>query len=403
VDGNQPPSDRFLGHDKADLMFRWLASLLTTLALAVCAVGAGPAHAAETCADPSHALGVERIVEIDASAGPLYGEISVLAREDSFLHPREVVLTFDDGPMPWITKSILDTLDRFCTKATFFSVGSMAIAYPDSVKDVLARGHTLGGHTWSHPLNLKHRSFDRAIDEIERGFTAIAVAAGQPIAPFFRFPGLSDSDPMLAHLQSRGIAAFTVDVVSNDSYIGNADRLATYTLAQIDKRQGGIILFHDIKSATAKALPVILAGLKQRGYKVVHMRAKAPLVPLDTYEPEMEKLLAKAHPKPAERAAVIAASGTPVPMVPDGGAAPHLLPFFGSPAVLKTLAGQDAEVTPISPPARIRAAATSRDHTEKTVARERKGERIRAGQKPKETRTKRASAEPPSPMMMYGF
>ncbi len=207
-------------------------------------------------------LGLDRVVEIDASTGPLYGDISVLTREERFLKPREVVLTFDDGPMPWITKSILDTLDRFCTKATFFSVGRMAIAYPATVKDVLARGHTLGGHTWSHPLNLRRRGLERAIDEIERGFSAIALAAGQPIAPFFRFPGLSDSDPMMAHLQSRGIAAFTVDVVSNDSYIGSAERLATYTLAQIDKQQGGIVLFHDIKSATAKALPTILTGLK---------------------------------------------------------------------------------------------------------------------------------------------
>src|SRR5512137_2314374 len=109
-------------------MFQRVGLFLT--ALAAIGLGAASARAETTCAEPAQALGVERVVEIDTASGPLYGDISVLSREDTFLKPREVVLTFDDGPMPWITKSILDTLDRFCTKATFFSVGRMAIAYP---------------------------------------------------------------------------------------------------------------------------------------------------------------------------------------------------------------------------------------------------------------------------------
>lgn len=354
-----------------------------------------PARAESTCADPANALGVDRVIEIDAANGPLYGEISVLQREENFLRPREVVLTFDDGPMPWITRSILDTLDRFCTKATFFSVGRMAIAYPDTVKDVMARGHTLGSHTWSHPLNLKRRGLDKAIEEIERGFAAVALAARQPIAPFFRFPGLSDSDPMMAHLQQRGIAAFTVDVVSNDSYIASADRLASYTLAQIDQRNGGIILFHDIKSATAKALPAILNGLKQRGYKVVHMRAKAPLVPLATYDADLLKLMAKEHPGTAAKHELVAASAAPE----AGTAAPaHLMPFFGSPEVLKTLSGADAEVTSLSAPARPRAAAASSgDHAEYQQGP--KGDRRRT----KSVRSKRAATETQKPFSLFSF
>ncbi len=378
-------------------MFR-RAGLLAAGVMLALAGGSGALRASETCADPKGALGVERVVEIDASTGPLYGEISVLQREESFLKPREVVLTFDDGPMPWITKSILDTLDQFCTKATFFSVGRMAIAYPASIKDVLARGHTLGSHTWSHPLNLKRRGLERAVDEIERGFSAIAMAAEQPIAPFFRFPGLSDSDPMMAHLQARGIAAFTVDVVSNDSYIGSADRLATYTLGQIEKRQGGIVLFHDIKSATAKALPVILAALKRQGYKVVHMRATAPFVPVDTYNADLEKLIAKSRPKAAPEGPLISAAAAGDP------AQPHLLPFFGSAAVLKTLSGADAEVVTLAPPARPRQAATATDHAEtQTPGRSQKAQRGQGGTKSKTSRVKRASASDPPPLFLFGF
>ncbi|MFA5901912.1 MAG: polysaccharide deacetylase family protein, partial [Hyphomicrobium sp.] len=168
------------------------------------------AAADEACRNPTEALGVSRIVEIDSKTGPLYGGFTKFDKEPRFLGPKEVVLTFDDGPMPKYTKPILNALDKFCTKATFFYVGQMAQAYPDMVKEVMGRGHTVGTHTWSHPLNLRALSLDRATDQIERGFAAVALAAGQPIAPFFRFPGLSDSSPLLAHLQERGVAAFTV-------------------------------------------------------------------------------------------------------------------------------------------------------------------------------------------------
>jgi peptidoglycan-N-acetylglucosamine deacetylase len=292
-------------------------------------------------------LGVSRVVEIDASTGPLFGEMTKLGREDSFLGPKEIVLTFDDGPLPWITKSILDTLDRFCTKATFFSVGQMALAYPASVKDVVARGHTLGSHTWSHPMNIGRLSFDKGKDEIERGLAAVALAAGQPIAPFFRFPGLNDSDPLLHYLQTRGIASFTVDVVSNDSFIGNPNILTKRTLAQIEQRDGGILLFHDIKASTAKALPGILKELQARGFKVVHMRAKTPAVPIAELEKELAPVLAETRTDPVT--------------VDATGAVHQLRPFYGSASLLHTPGGDSGAVAPpfteIAPAARTRVAA----------------------------------------------
>lgn len=310
--------------------------LACAIALLIAAATPPTASLASDCAKPDTALGVDRVVEIDAANGPLFGEISVHEREAPLLAPKEVILTFDDGPMPWITKSILDTLDTFCTKATFFSVGRMALAYPKSVKDVLARGHTLGSHTWSHPLNIARLSHDKAVDQIERGIAAVALAAGQPIAPFFRFPGLSDSNALLAHLQTRGIATFTVDVVSNDSFIHDAKRLTRLTLAEVNRLNGGIVLFHDIKSTTAKALPDILAGLKAGGYKVVHMRAKAPVQPLADFDQNLKPVLAKAAIEDAS------------------GAVQHALPFFGDPAVLRSLSGDVVEVTEVSPAAKTR-------------------------------------------------
>jgi len=250
------------------------------------------------CKKPETALGVSRIVEIDTKTGALFGEYTKLEKEPRFLGPKEVVLTFDDGPLPKFTKPILDALDEYCTKAVFFNVGEMAMAYPDTVKEVLARGHTVGTHTWSHPMNLRALGLDKAKDQIERGFAAVALAAGdKPIAPFFRFPGLSDSAPLLAYLQERGIAAFTVDVVSNDSYIGSAQSLESRTLAQVEKQNGGIILFHDIKASTAKALPTILGELKKRGFKVVLLRPKSGYTPLPALTTELTEKRAKAAEK----------------------------------------------------------------------------------------------------------
>jgi peptidoglycan/xylan/chitin deacetylase (PgdA/CDA1 family) len=277
-------------------------------------VACSTAPRADGCADPAKALGVSRIVEIDASAGPIFGKATRRDKEQSFLAPDEVMLTFDDGPVPWVTGPVLDTLDAFCTKATFFEVGEMALTHPGMTKEVLARGHTVGTHTWTHPLNLRRLTLDQAKDQIERGFAAVSLAAGTGVAPFFRFPGLSDSNELMSYLQSRNIAAFTVDVISNDSFIGSPQRIAERALREVDRMKGGILLFHDLKRPTAKALPFILAGLKAKGYKVVHVRSKAPVVPIPTLEAELEPKLAKA---PAA-ASVAVASETVPPKTPDG-------------------------------------------------------------------------------------
>jgi peptidoglycan-N-acetylglucosamine deacetylase len=273
-------------------------AVLAAVVAALTGIAPASAEAPGRANCPAESLGTSRILEIDTTGGPLFGDLTKFQKESSFLQPKEVVLTFDDGPMPAITRSILDTLDRHCSRATFFHVGKMAAAFPADVRDVIARGHTVGTHTWSHPMNIRRLKPEAAVDEIEKGFAAVAAAAGQPIAPFFRFPGLSDNASLLTHLQSRGVGTFTVDVVSNDSYIHDADRLVRLTMERVEARQGGILLFHDIKAATARALPTILAQLKARGYKVVHLRSKHPFVPDNRYTPAFANIDSKSNSRP---------------------------------------------------------------------------------------------------------
>ncbi|MEL6298330.1 MAG: polysaccharide deacetylase family protein [Pseudomonadota bacterium] len=245
------------------------------------------------CADPENAIGVARIVEIDTSQGPLFGKITQFRKQPPFLKPDEVVLTFDDGPTPDVTLPILKTLAKHCTLATFFPIGKRALKYPRTLRAIQAAGHTLGAHTWSHPRSLAKLSPADARKQIERGFAAVALAAGKPIAPFFRFPGLSDSAEMLAYTQLRRLATFSVDVVSDDSYAKSTEAIVDTVFARIKKYGAGVMLFHDIKRRTVDALPIILAELKARGFKVVHIRAKTPVTPDPAFRSMFTAALAK--------------------------------------------------------------------------------------------------------------
>jgi peptidoglycan-N-acetylglucosamine deacetylase len=260
-------------------------------ALVLTIVALSPASAEDAaCKKPEAALGVSRIVEIDTKTGALFGEYTKLEKEPRFLGPKEVVLTFDDGPLPKFTKPILDALDEYCTKAVFFNVGEMAMAYPDMVKEVMARGHTVGTHTWSHAnLNSKKMTEQLARDEIEKGNSAVKFALGTAPAPFFRFPELQHGPAAMAYLGSRNIAMFSTDLDSFDFRAKNADQIVTTVMTKLDKQGKGIILMHDFQKHTAEAMPTLLQRLKAGGYKVVLMKAKAPMQTLSEYDDALIK------------------------------------------------------------------------------------------------------------------
>lgn len=237
------------------------------------------------CANPD-ALGVARTVEIDTTGGPGFGMDHYKAYD--FLQPKEVVITFDDGPQVRTTKAILDALDEQCTKAIFFSLGKMALGLPEIIRDVAHRGHTVGTHTWSHQ-DLRKKSDQEAKDEIEKGISGVRRAVGGPISPFFRYPYLRDSQATLAHLASRNIAMFSTDVDSFDFKRQTAEKLVETIMKKLEKNGKGIILMHDIQPHTAKAMPALLAALKAGGYKVVQMKAKEELKTLAEYDKMIEK------------------------------------------------------------------------------------------------------------------
>jgi len=247
---------------------------------------AAPARPA--CANPN-ALGIGRTVEIDTTGGPGFGFEHF--KELDFLRDHEVVLTFDDGPWPENTPSVLKTLADECTTAVFFPIGKHSTYYPEILKQVYAAGHTVGSHTWSHAtLTNKKLTDDQRKEEIEKGFAAVKWAlGGVSPSPFFRFPALQHPPEMVTYLGTRNIAIFSCDLDSFDFKARDAKQVIDVTFKKLDKLGKGIILMHDFHKHTAEALPELLHRLKAGGYKVVAMRAKDPVQTLPQYEEELMK------------------------------------------------------------------------------------------------------------------
>jgi peptidoglycan/xylan/chitin deacetylase (PgdA/CDA1 family) len=191
------------------------------------------------------------------------------------LAPKEVVLTFDDGPLPGTTDRVLAALRNECVHATFFMLGRNAAAHPALARKVLAEGHTVGHHSYRHPL-LSRMSLERAEAEIDHGIAAVEAAAygepgGPPRTPFFRFPGCASSPALLEWLKARGIAVFGADLWAGDWNRMKPEHERALLLKRLTKTGGGIVLLHDIQPKTAAMLPELLRELKRRDFRIVHI------------------------------------------------------------------------------------------------------------------------------------
>jgi peptidoglycan/xylan/chitin deacetylase (PgdA/CDA1 family) len=268
------------------------------LAAYLAAIGlSAPAWAAPCPGNPS-ALGTSRVLAVDPAQYGRLGHIQYSSFPQLPLGEREVVLTFDDGPLPPYTDSVLKTLATECVKATFFMVGRQAAMNPETARRVHDAGHTIGTHSQNHPLTFDTMPLARAQREIEDGFASVTAAVGQGrVAPFFRIPGLLRVNAVDDYLSSRGIAVWSADADADDWYrTATADTVVQKAIRRIEKRGRGILLLHDIQPATVLALPALLRELKARGYKVVHvvpqgdLRKRPALVASRTPEPRKEAL-----------------------------------------------------------------------------------------------------------------
>jgi len=260
------------------------AGAVGALALFLCMAAQG-AFAGE-CPGHPDAIGTSRTLVIDPRQHPRIGTMQYA--ETLPLNDHEVVLTFDDGPLPAHSNQVLDILAAQCVKATFFEIGRMAQAFPEGVRKLRDAGHTIGTHSQNHPLSMNHMPIDRARQEIDNGIASIKKALGDDesaVAPFFRIPGLLRAEGVEDYLAGKGIQVWSADFPADDWRPVSSSRVYELAMQRLQAKGKGILLLHDIQARTVVALPKILRELKARGFHIVHVVPATPDRPATPTEP----------------------------------------------------------------------------------------------------------------------
>ena len=242
------------------------------LVIAVAVASACNLAQAENCPGNPEALGTTRMLAVDPREYPRVGAMDHAVALP--LTDKEVVLTFDDGPVPRYSNQILDILAAQCVKATFFLIGEMARAHPSTVRRIFAEGHTIGTHSEDHPVRFGKLPPPLVEWEIDKGVLDVGSALGDPrqVAPFFRVPGLARSDVIESELAARVLVDFGSDTAADDWHHRiSAKKIIALAMNRLKARGKGILLLHDIHPATVAALPGLLKELRQRDFHIVHV------------------------------------------------------------------------------------------------------------------------------------
>lgn len=226
---------------------------------------------AADCPGNPNAIGTSRTIVVDPQDHRRIGTMSY--SETLPLVDKEVVLTFDDGPLPPYTNKVLDILAAECVQATYFIVGAMARSNPELVRRISERGHTIGTHSMNHPLRFRRLSLEQAKQQVDGGVAATTAALGDAgkLAPFFRYPGFGKSDPVDDYVMSQGLMIWGADMPADDWRKISASEVAKRAVRRLEAKGKGVLLLHDIHARTVEALPIILSELKERGFRIVHV------------------------------------------------------------------------------------------------------------------------------------
>jgi peptidoglycan/xylan/chitin deacetylase (PgdA/CDA1 family) len=247
---------------------------------------AAQAVAGDDCPGHPDAIGTSRTIVVDPREHPRIGTMQY--PETLPLRNHEVVLTFDDGPLPRSSNQVLQILADNCVKATFFTIGQQALASPEGVRKLAAAGHTIGTHSQHHPLTFEKMPIEKAKQEIDDGMASVSAALTDPsvMAPFFRFPGLLHAPAAEGYLASKGIQVWSADFLADDWRHVSPARVYELAIKRLEAYGKGILLLHDIHERTVAALPNILHELKARGYHIVQVVPATPDRPATPTEPQ---------------------------------------------------------------------------------------------------------------------
>lgn len=203
------------------------------------------------------------------------------------LHPKEVLITFDDGPHPKYTPSILKTLSDYNVRSLFFFLGQNAKKYPQLVHSAGQRGHSIASHTMSHkclPQTLACKNNNKgkvltlreSAQELKSAHKVIFDILGW-IDPFVRLPYGATSLPIRNFLMQNSTAEIIWNVDSEDwKSTMTPKKMIQSVMRQLSNVKSGIVLFHDIQKRTEVTLPYFLAELHKQGYQPVILQALDP-------------------------------------------------------------------------------------------------------------------------------
>lgn len=216
---------------------------------------------------------------------------------------QEVCLTFDDGPHPESMTKILDVLKSEGVHASFFVVGKVVDKHPELVRRMMAEGHEVGNHTYTHK-RLNQMPIASARQEIAACAASVKRATGADMT-LLRPPGMEYNNAVLHLTQDLGYVTCHWNVVAGDYVSLPPTLVAQRVMAQV--KPGAVILLHDSPD-TALALRTIIRRLKAEKYRFVtatQMLARLPrpvIVASNAYAVKPETLLAKAtQPKSGAR------------------------------------------------------------------------------------------------------
>ncbi|MDH2381993.1 polysaccharide deacetylase family protein [Bradyrhizobium sp. CER78] len=254
------------------VMIRKRSRTVIGAALLGCCFMTPQAALAADCPGNPNALGTSRTIVVDPREHPRIGTMQY--PETLPLADHEVVLTFDDGPLPKYSNQVLAILASQCVKATFFTIGSQARFNPEGVRKLIAAGHTVGTHSQNHPLTMNKMPLEKVRQEVDDGIASTLAALNgdkSKLAPFFRIPGLMRAEIPEAYLASQGIQVWSADFPADDWRHISPQRVYDLAIQRIEAKHKGILLLHDIQPRTVAALPRILNTLRERGYRIVHV------------------------------------------------------------------------------------------------------------------------------------
>ena len=199
---------------------------------------------------------------------------------------KRAYLTFDDGPSG-NTVEILDILDKYDVKATFFVVGRDK-SYYDAYRDIVDRGHTLGLHSYTHDYDKIYGSLADFSEDIEELRNLLYDVTGVNCV-YYRFPGGSsntvsrvDMNTLIDYVNAEGLIYYDWNALNNDAVCGSytPEQLVDNIMNDALQHDDVVILMHDLESrhTTVESLPMLIERLRDDGYELLPIDENAPLI-----------------------------------------------------------------------------------------------------------------------------